>query len=131
MSPMTIVWLDACLPVFVNAAQAVRPSGGVIRTPAAVALMSARGNETLKTPSLASSAPLAPVSASIAAVSKLAAGLSAAHAAVAVARIEAAQNAAHAGIAVSVLMSSSSSTPRKGRRTVARQARYGFRRWVA
>ena len=65
MSPITIV----CLPARVNAAQDVSPSGGVMRTPAAVALMSARGSETLKTPSLASSVPLAPVSSSIAAVS--------------------------------------------------------------
>ena len=74
MSPITIV----CLPALVNAAHAVRPSGGVIRTPAAVTLMSLRGSDTLKTPSFSSSVPLAPVSSSMPAVSKGAAGLSAA-----------------------------------------------------
>ena len=39
MSPITMV----CAPPPLKAAQAVRPSGGVRRTPAAVALMSARG----------------------------------------------------------------------------------------
>src|SRR4029079_3699437 len=66
MSPITIV----CLPAFVNAAHPVRPSGGVMRAPATVAAMSARGSDTLNTPSFASSAPFAPVSCSIAAVSR-------------------------------------------------------------
>ena len=52
MSPMTIV----CSPALVNAAHAVSPIGGVIRTPAAVASMSPRGSDTLKTPSFSSSA---------------------------------------------------------------------------
>ena len=77
MSPITIV----CVPAFVNAAHAVSPSGGVIRAPPTVAAMSARGIETLNTPSFASSVPFAPVSRSIAAVSSAAAGLSAAAAA--------------------------------------------------
>ena len=64
MSPITMV----CLPALVNAAQAVSPIGGVMRTPPTTALMSVRGSETLNTPSLASSTPLAPVSCSIAAV---------------------------------------------------------------
>src|SRR6266850_6289394 len=64
MSPMTITWL----PAFWNAAQAVRPSGGVIFTPAAVTARSLRGTETLKTCSFSFIDPLAPVSSSILAV---------------------------------------------------------------
>src|SRR4051812_22471390 len=65
---MTIV----CLPMRMNAAQLVSPSGGVMRTPAAVTVRSLRGTETLNTPSLSLSLPLAPVSSSIRAVSSLA-----------------------------------------------------------
>ena len=64
-SPITIVrvparWKDA---------HEVRPSGGVIRTPAAVTARSERGTETLNAPSFSSSLPLAPVSCSMRAVS--------------------------------------------------------------
>src|SRR5436190_18679131 len=55
-----------------KAAQEVRPSGGVIFTPAVVTFRSARGTLTLKTPSFSSILPLAPVSCSIFAVSSLA-----------------------------------------------------------
>src|SRR5437773_2984705 len=64
MSPMTTV----LLPIRLNEAHDVRPIGGVIRTPATLMSRSARGTDTLKTPS-SSSFPLAPVSSSIRAVS--------------------------------------------------------------
>ena len=73
MSPITIT----CAPARMKAAQAVSPSGGVIFTPAAVTASSARGIDTLKTSSLASSAPFIPVSSSIFAVSSDAAFFSA------------------------------------------------------
>src|SRR5437867_116935 len=65
MSPMTTVWFPALL----KAAQDVSPIGGVSFTPAAVTERSARGTETLNTPSFSSSLPFAPVSCSIRAVS--------------------------------------------------------------
>src|SRR2546428_210289 len=66
-----------CAPPPLNAAQAVRPSGGVSFTPAAVEPISLRGYETLNAPSFSSSLPLSPVSCSIFAVSNLAAGCAA------------------------------------------------------
>src|SRR3954464_948846 len=65
---MTIV----CSPTFVNAAQHVRPIGGVIFTPPDVTARSERGMLTLKTFSFSSSFPLAPVNCSILAVSSFA-----------------------------------------------------------
>src|SRR5439155_17473255 len=64
MSPITIV----CSPLLVNAAQVVSPIGGVRCTPPATTFRSARGTETLNTPSFSSSFPLTPVSCSICAV---------------------------------------------------------------
>ena len=72
-SPITMV----CAPPPLKAAQAVRPSGGVSFTPAAVEPISLRGYETLNVPSFSSSLPLSPVSCSIFAVSNLAAGCAA------------------------------------------------------
>src|SRR5213595_2795722 len=74
MSPITM----ACAPVGWKAAQAVRPMGGDILTPPAiVTARSVRGTETLKTPVLSSSLPLAPVNCSMRAVSSGVAGAAA------------------------------------------------------
>src|SRR5262249_29954885 len=67
MSPITMVRLPSRL----NAAQLVRPIGGVIFTPAVVTDKSLRGTDTLNTPSFALNAPLTPVSSSMRAVSSL------------------------------------------------------------
>src|SRR2546423_15376881 len=69
MSPITIAWS----PIFWKAAHAVSPIGGVILTWSAIVTdRSLRGTDTLNTPDLSSILPLAPVSASILAVSRLA-----------------------------------------------------------
>src|SRR5262249_34821843 len=68
MSPITMVRLPSRL----NAAQLVRPIGGVIFTPAVVTDKSLRGTDTLNTPSFALNAPFTPVSSSMRAVSSLA-----------------------------------------------------------
>src|SRR5579863_5757936 len=64
-SPITM----SSLPSRLNAAHEVSPIGGDIFTPAMVTARSLRGTDTLNTPSFWSSAPLAPVRRSIAAVS--------------------------------------------------------------
>src|SRR5207237_1421501 len=69
MSPITTV----CVPALVNAAQAVRPRGGVSLAPAAVTARSLRATCTLKTPCFSFHCPFSPVSCSILAVSNLAA----------------------------------------------------------
>src|SRR5579862_5366068 len=58
------------LPARLNATHDVSPMGGVSLTPAAVTVRSLRGTATLKTASLGSSFPFAPVKASIFSVSK-------------------------------------------------------------
>src|SRR5438552_12926599 len=62
---MTITWS----PIGLNAAQQVRPIGGVIFTPPAVTDISLRGMLTLNTPSFSLIFPLAPVNCSIFAAS--------------------------------------------------------------
>src|SRR5262245_12468280 len=64
-SPMTMSLFFAHL----NPAHEVRPIGGDIVTPPMTTARSVRGTDTLNTPSFSSSAPLAPLSRSIAPVS--------------------------------------------------------------